>query len=206
MKKIKFKKSARALVVVAHPDDETIWMGGTIMKYPDWDWTIFSLCRGDDKDRGPKFRRVAEFYHARPVITDLEDEGMMGITVSVPKIEALITRRLKQRQFDYIFTHGDNGEYGHPRHKGVNRAVKKLLKQGALGAQMILYFNYIKRYNREFSPLKLADKTDLTVKLTTKEFRKKKTVMTGIYGFDPGGIDANLCTNPEGFKVKILNN
>ena len=37
-----------ALVIVAHPDDETIWMGGTILKNKNWKWTILSLCRASD--------------------------------------------------------------------------------------------------------------------------------------------------------------
>ena len=32
-------------VVVAHPDDETLWAGGTILSHPAWNWYILSLCR-----------------------------------------------------------------------------------------------------------------------------------------------------------------
>jgi hypothetical protein len=35
----------KAAIIVAHPDDETIWSGGLILKKPEWQWTVLSLCR-----------------------------------------------------------------------------------------------------------------------------------------------------------------
>ena len=47
------KKPPKAVaVIVAHPDDETLWAGGTILSHPSWQWFIVCLCRGSDKDRG----------------------------------------------------------------------------------------------------------------------------------------------------------
>ena len=54
MKDFRFANGKKALIIVAHPDDETIWMGGTILKYTELEWTIYSLCRASDKDREPK--------------------------------------------------------------------------------------------------------------------------------------------------------
>ncbi len=45
-------------IVVAHPDDETLWSGGAILLHPEWRCSIFSLCRGDDRDRAPRFARA----------------------------------------------------------------------------------------------------------------------------------------------------
>ena len=35
----------KAAVIVAHPDDETLWAGGTILMHPETKWTIIALCR-----------------------------------------------------------------------------------------------------------------------------------------------------------------
>jgi LmbE family N-acetylglucosaminyl deacetylase len=42
-------------IIVAHPDDETLWADGTILEHPEWQCYIVSLCRKGDPDRAPKF-------------------------------------------------------------------------------------------------------------------------------------------------------
>lgn len=183
-----------ALAIVAHPDDETIWLGGTILKYKNLDWTIFSLCRRSDRDRAPKFFKVCEYYGARGLMTDLDDENRLTIKQTLPVIKKIILKELRGKEFDFIFTHGANGEYGHPRHKGVHQVVKQLIKEGKLKTKFVFYFHYFRQP---------ADKTkpDFSLKLSAREFAQKKKIMTKLYGFDPRGIDANYCTNPEQFKT-----
>jgi len=48
----------RAAVVVAHPDDETLWCGGYVLTHPEFLWRIVTLCRAADPNRAPRFRRV----------------------------------------------------------------------------------------------------------------------------------------------------
>src|SRR3989344_6746174 len=104
----------KALVIVAHPDDETIWMGSTILKNKDYDWTILSLCRKNDKDRFPKFMKVCSLYGANGIINNMDDESIMKLSIS--KVREKILEVLKNLEYDYIYTHGENGEYGHQRH------------------------------------------------------------------------------------------
>ena len=49
---MKQKTSKKAAVIVAHPDDETLWAGGTIMMGRDYNWQIISLCRGAQVRKG----------------------------------------------------------------------------------------------------------------------------------------------------------
>lgn len=202
MRKFEFNKK-KAIAIVAHPDDETIWMGGFILKHPEINWTIFSLCRASDPDRAPKFKRVCEFYKARSIIADLKDDGELNLKQTLPIIKKIILEKLKNKKIDYIFTHGANGEYGHERHIGIHKTVKKLIKEKTIKPEdAVFYFNYEKKDNKEFSPPKAKNKSDLLIKLNNKEFKNKKSVMTEIYGFDPFGIDANYCANPESFIYK----
>lgn len=197
-KRMQFRQGGRALVIVAHPDDETIWMGGFILKHPGLRWTIFSLCRASDRDRAPKFRRVCRALKARAIITDLDDEGRINERQAIPRIKKLIRQKIGNQRFDYLFTHGQNGEYGHPRHKSVYRAVKKMIKAEKLKTSQTLVFNY-----KKIPKYKLTAKanSDTILKLSQIVFRKKLRLMTDIYGFDPKGIDAGFSTNPEAFLI-----
>ena len=52
------KVTKTVAVIVAHPDDETLWAGGTILSHPSWNWFIVCLCRGSDKERAPRFHNA----------------------------------------------------------------------------------------------------------------------------------------------------
>ncbi len=201
----KLKKNKKAITIVAHPDDETIWMGGTILKNRQLRWTIFSLCRASDPDRAPKFRKVCRYYGAQAIITDLDDEDKLSIEETIPIIKNLVLKYIAKNNFDYIFTHGMQGEYGHPRHIGVHLAIKELLDQEEIKPEAIFYFNYRKKYYKEFSPLIPRKNSNFIVKLSQTEFLQKKKIMTKLYGFAPDGIDTNYCTNPEAFLAQTRN-
>ena len=135
-------ESKRILVIVAHPDDETIWMGGTLIKNKKWQVQIISLCRGEDKDRAPKFYKVCKFLRAKGYMFDVEDEELGNIETK--EITDKITEVSKNEQYDCVFTHGKNGEYGHKRHIDVNKAVIQMIKERQLNTKNIFFFSYRK--------------------------------------------------------------
>lgn len=190
-------KSGRALVVVAHPDDETIWMGGTILKNPQVRWTIFSLCRASDQDRAPKFRNACSIYGATSIITDLEDEGIVNAAKSVSIIRKLVKNEVGQEYFDYIFTHGSNGEYGHPRHIGVNRAVGIILKNEEIGCGRL--FNFA--YNAGSKKKIVSDKkANFFIQLNKNEHLIKRKIIQEIYGFKKNSFENRSALVLETFK------
>ena len=71
--KLKIKLPKTAALIVAHPDDETLWAGGTVLQNPLCSWFIVSLCRGSDPDRSPKFYKVLKALKAEGVMGDLDD-------------------------------------------------------------------------------------------------------------------------------------
>ncbi|PJE51188.1 MAG: hypothetical protein COV29_02855 [Candidatus Yanofskybacteria bacterium CG10_big_fil_rev_8_21_14_0_10_36_16] len=196
-KELKLDKG-NALVIVAHPDDELIWMGGTILKYPEINWTIFTLCRSDDPDRAPKYEKVCRYYGAKGMISDLEDEGIMNIRQSVPEIEKRIIKYVPNKTYQWLFTHNVNGEYGHIRHKGVHKAVKNLITSGKLTADNLFLFSYNMGKNGKYAVTD-KERADFVVNLNKQLHNKKLHVIQNIYGFLPPTFEVKSCHPVETF-------
>ncbi len=107
--------SGRNLMVVAHPDDETMWGGSLPIRYPG-DWTIVcSTIPRRDPIRAILFQNACEKLGAVPVLN----------TVPEPPVNGLIDEVILPEGFDLVVTHGKEGEYGHPHHKQIHQLVVK---------------------------------------------------------------------------------
>jgi len=194
----------KALVVVAHPDDETIWCGGTILSSPGVDWTIISLCRKHDKDRAPRFFNACREYGARCAMSDIDDDhpgrSLRSLAGMKKSILAMVDDVGPGRRYDDIFTHGKNGEYGHKRHKEVHESVRELVSEGKLSCKRILFFNYVRDKGGSFCVPNVRG-SDIVNKLDKIVLKRKSIIISSVYNFKYGGFEAASSAGLESFWV-----
>lgn len=186
-----------AAIVVAHPDDETLWCGGYILTHPEFLWRVVTLCRASDPDRAPKFRKVLDRFGALGEMADLDD-GPDQEPLPVETIEETIARLLAGNTYDLVLTHGPNGEYTqHRRHAECCRAVVGLWQAGAIVTRRLWLFAYDDG-GREYLPRvrQDADRHDM---LPENIWAEKRHVITDIYGFGPDTWEAQTTPRDEGF-------
>ncbi|NIP25740.1 MAG: PIG-L family deacetylase [Phycisphaerae bacterium] len=185
------------VVIVAHPDDETLWAGGTILMHPESEWTVVTLCRKSDPDRAPRFYRVMERLRATGVMGDVDD-GPEQTPLNGRKVQAAILELLPSNSFDVILTHGLHGEYTrHRRHEETAEAVRALWESKELCAKELWMFAY-EDGGGNYLP-KAVDDADVKVKLPDEIWREKYNIVTNVYGFGPESFEAETTPKEEAF-------
>lgn len=187
----------KCAVIVAHPDDETLWAGGTILMNPVNDWTIVTLCRKSDPDRSRKFHTVLKALNARGQMGDLDD-GPEQSPINPEQVDDAVLSVLPVTQFDLILTHSTQGEYTrHRRHEEVARAVVRLIHSQRIKTKKLWMFAYTDAGRTRLpAPIRNAD-----IALTLPEgiWHRKHEIITAIYGFSEDSWEAETTPEQEAF-------
>lgn len=119
-------KRAITFVVVAHPDDESLWCGGTLARLTDGGGEVVIVCltNGGNAARAAEFNAACRQLRARGVILDFPDGGH----ASLPRLDAALDRAAVDHCSGGILcvlTHSPHGEErGHFQHRQSHRLVQ----------------------------------------------------------------------------------
>lgn len=104
----------KVAMVVAHPDDETLWGGGVLARYQGFDVFCCSI-PARDPERVLAFCGAMKMLGHHPFILPNFDRGP---THPLERLDLLQLDR-----YDVVITHNEDGEYGHAHHIQVHRHV-----------------------------------------------------------------------------------
>ena len=190
-------KSKTVAIIVAHPDDEILWAGGTVINNPSWNWFILSLCRGSDPDRAPKFYKVLEMLGADGTMGDLDDAPEQE-PLDKKVVEQTILDLLPSKHFNLIITHDPSGEYTrHLRHEETGKAVINLWHTGKIFTDELWTFAYSDA-NRKYYPMPLEN-APLYNKLSEQTWQKKHKLIIEKYGFEKKSWEAQTTPRTEAY-------
>lgn len=186
-------------IIIAHPDDEILWAGGTILKNPQWKIFLLCLCRKNDKDRATKFYKVLKILNAQGNMRDLDDEPEQK-PLNTEIVEQNILNSLTRQNFDLIITHSPKGEYTrHLRHEEVSKAVIMLWNDGKIITTELWAFAY-EDGNKKYYP-KAIENASYFEKLSSEVWMKKYKLITETYGFNKDSWEAKTTPKSEAFWV-----
>lgn len=187
----------RTGVIVAHPDDEILWAGGTILMDPDVQYSIFSLCRGSDPDRAPRFARALKCLHATGCMADLDD-GPDQHPLPEMLLEQTILSLVGDHDWDLLISHSPHGEYTrHLRHEETGRMVESLWRRGTLRAGELWQFAY-RDDGAGTIPFAIPE-ASLVIEVPDAIWKRKRAVVRRIYGFGADSWEARTAPRVEAF-------
>ena len=117
-----------AIMIVAHPDDDALFGGPFQRAFAGYSWHVVSATYSADHPRGRELCRWQRMNGCEDVtfldLPDDPDDYECGVSSFSPECVFTRLQRL-DLSADLCVTHNPHGEYGHPHHVVVGKAVRR---------------------------------------------------------------------------------
>ncbi len=119
------------LMIVAHPDDETLW-GGAHLK--EGNYLVVCLTNGFNGTRSKEFKKLIEFTKNKGIILNYPDtqDGIRDDWTNVEKgLNKDLTKLITYKDWKTIVTHSPDGGTGHLHHITASNAIYDIVKKNS---------------------------------------------------------------------------
>lgn len=130
------------LMVVAHPDDETLWGGAHLTE---GGWFVVCLTNGYKEVRKNEFYNVIRESGNVGLILkypDLVDGKRSNWTKEKPQIAKDLDFLMSYKRWGMVATHNPNGEYGHIHHKMTSSLTTQSFYKNYWGTNLYYFGKY----------------------------------------------------------------
>ena len=168
----------KKLMIVAHPDDETLWGGANLFKDR---YFVVCLTNGYNLARTNNYKELLKFTNNSGIILnypDLQDnirDDWTGVRTGILKD---LSKLLSYQYWDKIVTHGPDGTTGHIHHKNTCKYVTEIVKK--YNEYNNLYY-FGKFYSKKKLPKHLPRISDEELSFKKKEVNIYQSVIKDIY-------------------------
>lgn len=139
-------KQVNKVMIVAHPDDETIWGGAHLLN---GGYFVVCLTNGDNPIRKDEFIKAVSASGNIPLILSYPDK-IFGIRSNwifqQNKIDNDLMNILSYKNWEEVVTHNPKGEYGHIQHKKTSALTYKAWQRACLHTPLFYFGTY---YNKK---------------------------------------------------------
>jgi LmbE family N-acetylglucosaminyl deacetylase len=120
--------SPSKIMIVAHPDDESLFGGEALTSSRDW--TVVCATNGTNEQRRREFAGAMSSIGANYTILGHFDHLESGNFSN--RLAEQLEELLDEFSYEMIVTHNERGEYGHPQHRALHHIVRRLAGRRAL--------------------------------------------------------------------------
>lgn len=161
------------VMIIAHPDDETIWGGNHILNGK---YLIVCMTSGDNEIRKKEFEKTLSYTKDIGIMLQYPDNPN-GVkddwSNSKDGIKKDLRYLLTYKDWKNIVTHNPDGEYGHIQHKSTSFIVSSLCNELAL-TDKLTYFG-------KYYSAKTLSKQPLSDPLSKDDIDEKEKIMYDYY-------------------------
>lgn len=173
------------LMVVAHPDDETLWGGAHLTE---GGWFVVCLTNGYNEVRKNEFYEVIKEFGCEGMILsypDLLANGQRSTwTTECTSIAKDLNTVLKYKHWGMVATHNPNGEYGHIQHKMTSKLVTEEFYKTYWGTNLYYFGNW-------YSARRLPTMEDSLRKVPEAALEKKLEALK-LYTSQKGAVASSI--------------